>query len=78
MRRKGEQGVTPTRTNAMERTEEMRTLVAVEIDDFDNGKYIAKSEGECHDAIDAMVFARVKETGIAVAQGSVFGRPIFA
>ena len=55
----------------------MKDLIAVEIDDFDNGKYIAKSEGECHDAIDAMVFARVKETGIAIAQGSVFGRPIF-
>ena len=52
-------------------------LVAVEIDDFDNGKYLARSEGDCRDYIDMMIFRRVMETGGVISQGSTSGRPIY-
>jgi hypothetical protein len=51
-------------------------IIAVKIDDMDNGSYIAKSVADCRDAIDAMIFESVMRDGIVCHMGHTSGIPI--
>ena len=52
-------------------------IIAVKIDDMDNGSYIAKTVEDCHCVTDEIVFESVMRDGIVCHCGHTSGIPIF-
>lgn len=52
-------------------------IIAVKIDDMDNGAYIAKTISDCRCATDEIVFDSVMSDGIICHCGHTSGIPIF-
>jgi hypothetical protein len=52
-------------------------VIAVKIDDMDNGSYIAKSVADCRDVTDEIVFNSVMRDGVVCHCGHTSGIPIF-
>lgn len=52
-------------------------IIAVKIDDMDDGSYIAKTIADCRSATDEIVFNSVMRDGIVCHCGHTSGIPIF-
>ena len=52
-------------------------IIAVKIDDMDNGSYIVKTVEDCHCVTDEIVFESVMRDGIVCHCGHTSGIPIF-